>query len=222
MSKIYRYQGYPIVTPVDILIDEPAFTSTNTNMKELRSTSGLNSRWRLTFNIMYDAWVSESSDINVGSFFVDSVTKRNTTSTMEMVQHTFIDRHNPFKTGGFNSNASTSTMTINVPGQVDSGSTSATISITLADGSIPSDNLGNSAILAGTFVQFSNHNKLYLVTENVVHSNSTVTLNFFPGLKETVPASSTINSPWSTTKPTLHFIRSWEIDQVYNIRTPVL
>lgn len=73
------------------------------------------------------------------------------------------------------------------------------------------DNLGtfenNTKVIAkGSFIQFSNHTKIYTVTSDVVEG-SIRTINIFPKLQSAVPNATTIKLPNTPVKPTLSYTR---------------
>ena len=67
----------------------------------------------------------------------------------------------------------TSTVT-NPTGAIAATSVTATVSYT--SGTVP-------ILKRGDLIQFSNHNKTYMVTSDVTATGATVTINFFPGLR---------------------------------------
>jgi hypothetical protein len=67
--------------------------------------------------------------------------------------------------------------------------TSVTATVTWTSGTVP-------ILRAGDLIKFSNHNKTYMVTADVNATSTTVTINFFPGLRtaQTTAGSVTVNN----------------------------
>jgi hypothetical protein len=60
----------------------------------------------------------------------------------------------------------------------------------------------------GSFIQFSNHSKIYMVTSNVATSTASVLVNIYPSLRTTVNTAHFVYHPGSTVKPSLQYYRS--------------
>jgi hypothetical protein len=60
----------------------------------------------------------------------------------------------------------------------------------------------------GSFIQFSNHSKIYMVTSNVNTTDSNVSVGIYPSLRTSLTTSHLVYHPGSTAKPTLQYYRS--------------
>jgi hypothetical protein len=72
---------------------------------------------------------------------------------------------------------------IGVSGTPGIGSTSVTVSFaSLSQTAFTNAGLSTTVFKAGDFVKFNNHSKMYQLTDDVVISGTSATLNIFPGL----------------------------------------
>lgn len=62
----------------------------------------------------------------------------------------------------------------------------------------------------GSFIKFSNHSKIYMVTANVNTQTTAVSVSIYPELKQAILASTTVYHPGSSTKPVLQYYRDLE------------
>lgn len=135
-------------------------------------------RWELEFTVM-------TRDVEE-DLFVSSIVYANQARTMVMPQLLSVDN----KT------------TCSVAGTVSATATvaSSTVSITFSE-------IGTT-IPKGSFIKFSNHPKLYLVTSEVTTTGSPVVVSIFPVLREEVTSGVTVNHPGSPTKPMFTYYQS--------------
>jgi hypothetical protein len=62
----------------------------------------------------------------------------------------------------------------------------------------------------GSFIKFSNHNKIYMTTNNIETPGGSVTLQLYPTLRSNVTANTSLYHPGSSIKPTLQYYRDLE------------
>lgn len=62
----------------------------------------------------------------------------------------------------------------------------------------------------GSFIKFSNHAKLYMVTADVSTQTTPVPVSIFPSLRQNVSAGTTVYHPGSSTKPVITFYQSMD------------
>jgi hypothetical protein len=62
----------------------------------------------------------------------------------------------------------------------------------------------------GSFISFSNHSKLYMVTNNIQTTSSNVSVPIYPSLRAGVTSGTTVFHPGSTIKPSLQYYRDLE------------
>jgi hypothetical protein len=87
-----------------------------------------------------------------------------------------------------------------------------TAAATTAGSSTVSINFGQAARLLpkGSFIKFSNHAKLYMVTANVITQTTSVSVPIYPSLRTALVSGNTVNHPGSATKPVLQYYRNLE------------
>lgn len=119
---------------------------------------------------------------NLADYLISTVTKFDTVETMTMPQLVEVEK------------ATTAIGGVTTSGAVKpAGATSVAIS-------------GLSGILpAGSFIQFSNHSKIYITKNTITNSG---TLQIYPALVTSVPASNGLRHAKSSTKPQLNYIQS--------------
>jgi len=160
----YTFQGQDIVAPFRLSSNEPVFSTDSIALKVRRVKQGAQ-RWEMEFNVtMTDA----------SSTFADMVTTFHDQITFEMPQ-------------------------LNVRGEViSSGTCTDALTIQSAsaagDSTIPLTGMTvGTTINKGRFIKFSNHHKVYLVTETVTAQTSVVPiLNIYPSLRTPVPTSTSV------------------------------
>ena len=214
----YYYQGYPIVTPVIPMSNEPVLEGNTGNLQILRSTTGLSQRWEYKFKIIFDADTRGDGTSSTGNFFVQSVTRKNNIDVMPMIQQWEVDKYSPFRAAGANAGNRDGDMVITITGNITEGDMEAPIRVSPSVGgasfSVPAENINKVAVPVGSFIQFTNHSKVYLVTEDITFNSRTI--NFWPGLAEATTTSATIRNPYTTIKPQFNFWRS--LSNLHGIR----
>lgn len=155
----YTFQGQKIVTPFRISSNEPVFSADAVNLQVRRVKQGAQ-RWEMEFNVVME---------DPSSTFVDMISDFHNKITLEMPQ---------LNIRGEVISSGTCTSTVRSAGNLAAGSSSVNI-----------DGMGyNSTIKKGRFVQFSSHNKIYMITEDATGSSlGSSSLSIYPKLRELVP-----------------------------------
>jgi hypothetical protein len=120
-------------------------------------------------------------------YFVGIVTGIASAKTMVMPQLLSVDKK-------------VTVTSIGVPNTTPSGSSSVLINFSQVGKLLPK----------GSFIKFSNHSKIYMVTENVITQSTPVVVPIYPSLKVGVTASQPVYHPGSEVKPTLQYYRDLE------------
>jgi hypothetical protein len=120
-------------------------------------------------------------------YFVSMVTGIASAKTMTMPQLLSVDKKVTATNPG-------------VPSTAASGSNSVLIDFDQAEKLIPK----------GSFIKFSNHSKIYMITENIITQTTPVVVPIYPNLKVGVTASQLVYHPGSAVKPTLQYYRDLE------------
>ena len=157
------FLGEKISAPVQFISNQPGFISETITLKS-QYLAYNTQRWELSFEVLPE---------NPANFFRRMVSSTFSNITMEMPQihdgnqldHTF---------------DGTATISGN------EGVNSAVISFT-----VPSGNNG-LRIQPNTFIKFSNHDKVYLVTDSTVIASNAGTIDIFPTLRVALTSSHTI------------------------------
>lgn len=159
---VYYYKELPILAPFVITSNEPHFDVTTLSLKTQRVSQG-HQRWELSFDVQ-----AEMNDPD--RLLVDMLTEdQSLPDTMVMPQ---------FKNVVETTTASGS-VTVNSTTAV--GATTVSLNSSAASG----------ILKKGSFVKFSNHSKVYIVTEDSNFLISTASLSLYPSLKASVPSSTT-------------------------------
>ena len=161
MAK-YFYHGAEILAPVTIVSNQPVFDVNTVSLKKQRASQG-SQRWELSFRVLGTS--STESEL-----FLETVDEISDIHTMIMPQLPSIS-----------GNASSVITTIP---QTQGANASGDSSIVL------DNNSNNSGILKkGNFIKFSNHDKVYVLTNDLNFSSSatSLTANIYPDLQKAVP-----------------------------------
>jgi hypothetical protein len=124
---------------------------------------------------------------NEGDFLVGLVTGLSQAKTMVMPQLVSTD------------NKVTATNT-GVPSATAAGQSSVLINFSQIGGVLPK----------GSFIKFSNHAKIYMVTNAVTTSTSAVSVSIYPSLRTAVTTTHSVYHPGSSTKPLFQYYRDME------------
>jgi hypothetical protein len=159
----YTFQGQDIVAPFRLSSNEPVFSADTVNLRVRRVKQGAQ-RWEMEFKVvMTDA----------SSTFADMVSTFHEELTLEMPQ---------LNVRGENISSGTSTSSI----------TTFSGTQLVGDSTIAISGLGlGKTINKGRFIKFSNHNKIYLLTETVTGDGSDF-LNIYPSLRTSVAGATQI------------------------------
>jgi hypothetical protein len=120
-------------------------------------------------------------------YFVGIVTGISQAKTMVMPQLLSVDKK-------------VTATNLGVPNSTSAGQLSVLINFDQAGGFIPK----------GSFIKFSNHSKIYMVTNNVTTATSAVSVGIYPQLRTAVTTSHTVTHPGSGAKPMLQYYRDLE------------
>jgi hypothetical protein len=138
----YYYKGSKILAPLQITTNEPVFATDSVSLKQLRASQGAQ-RWEMTFSVLTN---DNAADILLGA--IDEIA---TANTMVMPQLKEVDDR-------ATQTASTAPVSVAAVG----GDTSVSVSKASISGTLP----------RGGFVKFSNHDKVYIVKQDVNFSGT--------------------------------------------------
>ena len=180
-SRVYYYQSYPIVAPVTIRSNYPFQESETYNLKIQRTTFG-SQRWELEFNVNFD-----SKDFRAADYFTEGVTSYVGLHTMPMPQFHGIDEfvNHTFPLACRANPVGSSSIDFTAIGPAQSTTT---------------------RIRKGTFIQFSNHSKVYLLTSDIM--NNDTSFDIFPTLRVALTTAHSVYHPGSRTIPQITSYRS--------------
>jgi hypothetical protein len=161
MAKVYYYKNAKILAPFSIISNQPVFEATSVSLKTQR-VNQQHQRWELDFNT-----VMESNNQVEG--FLASFESLDTAETFIMPQFPSV---NEAHTGSGNPIVAVS---------ADIGDDTVVVDSSTVSGLIPK----------GSFVKFSNHDKVYCLTADLdMDSGSTATASLYPQLRKDVTPSS--------------------------------
>lgn len=160
----YFYHGAQILAPFTIISNSPTYDADTVSLKKLRSTQG-HQRWELSFEVV--------ANDNAADLLLASVENLNTAATMIMPQIREVEDLN--------------TLSGNLVVPTETSANSATVVVTNTFSTL-------GILKKGTFIKFSNHGKIYLLSQDLdmAGASGTKTLNVFPKLQKTVSATSTV------------------------------
>jgi hypothetical protein len=162
---VYYFEGAQILAPVNFISNEPIYDSDTVSLKKQRATQNAQ-RWELSFNTLR---TTDSTDAIIANL-TSGITS---TATMIMPQLR---------------NVAENTTASGTP-HVDSTTTKGT-------SAIPIDRSTSSGIIPkGAFIKFSNHDKVYITTQEFSLAAGTVAnLAIFPSLRQDVPAGTNLET----------------------------
>jgi hypothetical protein len=161
--SVYYYNGSQILAPLQITSNEPVYSTDSISLKQLRASQGAQ-RWELSFNVLTN---DNAADLLLGAIDeIDSV------GSMVMPQLKEVSDKNTLV-------VDTSSVAVSAAG----GSSSVTVSRT-----------GNSGLLPrGSFVKFSNHDKVYIVKQDVdFFGIGNTAISIYPALTSALTAGHSI------------------------------
>lgn len=162
---VYYYQGLPIIAPFTIESNEPMYSAETLSLRQSRSKQGTQ-RWELSFNIKFTG--------SAGAWFARQLAASDKVSVMTMPQTTDVTARHTLAAG----------VKPYVNGNTVAGQ--AVIQIHSAQtGRIP----------AGSFVTFTNHSKVYMVTEDVTTAGAGNfrTVKLYPNLQHPLTGGTQMN-----------------------------
>lgn len=173
--KKYYYNGLEILTPFSIISNEPHFDMTTVSLKTQR-TSQNHQRWELSFNTIG----TETTEVD--SFFssfegIDSVKKMIMPQLNSVADSALVDSN---------------------------GENDYPLVLSTTAGSSGVNVIGtsdiNGILKKGSFIKFSNHDKIYVVTEDFDFTSSYSTqISIYPTLREAVVTGTTLKHGNSVT-----------------------
>jgi len=156
----YYYKGSKILAPLQITTNEPVFATDSVSLKQLRASQGAQ-RWEMTFSVLTN---DGAADILLGS--IDEIA---TANTMVMPQLKEVDDR-----------ATQTYSTAPVSVAAAGGDTSVSVSVASISGTLP----------RGSFVKFSNHDKVYIVKQDVNFSGTgSAVVEVYPPLNTALTTS---------------------------------
>lgn len=182
---VYYYKGVPIVAPLTIESNEPLFVADMLNLKQERVSQAAQ-RWELTFGAQF-----RDSE---GDYFAEVLSGISVAKEMIMPQLVSVDKR------------ITSSVTPTVDGAAAGGAATVNLDIAAETGTI---------IPAGTFIKFSNHNKIYAILETITTNGGTVAASIYPRLTDPVPDNALVYHANTSTKPTLKYYVS--VDNIQGV-----
>jgi len=160
----YTYKGSQIVTPFTIFSNQPVYEVQTVSLKTQRSSQNVQ-RWEISFTTVNTE--ETAADMLVG--LVDNIDTVETTVMPQLPS----------------AQLSTSTVTLRPNVLHVAGSTSIVLNTT--------STLAGDILKKGTFVQFDNHDKIYMVTTETILSGATSTIGIFPALRQDITTSTNLN-----------------------------
>jgi len=173
--KKYYYNGLEILTPFSIISNEPHFDMTTVSLKTQR-TSQNHQRWELSFNTL------GTENTEVDSFFssfegIDSVKKMIMPQLNSVADSALIDSNGEDDYPVVTSAAAGSNLVFVVANPNISGT-----------------------LKKGSFIKFSNHDKVYVLTQDFeISSSLNKQLYIYPSLRESIPSNTTVKHGNSVT-----------------------
>lgn len=159
---VYYYQGMKILAPFTITSNEPHFDIESISLKTYRVSQGYQ-RWDVSFDVQPEG--NEPQNLLVDMLIGD----QSGAATMVMPQ---------FKAVVENSTA-TGSASVNVAGVL--GDSTVSLNTSSAAGTLKK----------GSFISFSNHDKVYILTADLNMGGTTATANIYPTLRLAMPITTT-------------------------------
>ena len=160
----YYYNGAQILAPLSIVSNTPTYEADTVSLKKLRASQG-HQRWELSFNAM--------ANDNAADLLLSSVENLAIADTMVMPQLKEVEE------------ANTILGELLVTEITPANSGVVKINNTAATGGV---------LKKGSFIKFSNHDKVYVVSQDLSMQgfSGTVDLNIFPKLKKAMAADTEV------------------------------
>ena len=164
--SVYYYKGAQILAPFTIRSNEPMFDVDTISLKKERASQGAQ-RWELEFGTV---GVSDTMQ----DMLIASVTDQSAAQTMFMPQLTAVDEK-----------SSISSNTIDIAASASVGATSVSLTASGKTGTLPK----------GSFIKFSNSNKMYMTTTDVnLDGNTSESVSIYPELRVALTTANTLRN----------------------------
>jgi hypothetical protein len=161
--SVYYYNGSQILAPLQITSNEPVYSTDSISLKQLRASQGAQ-RWELSFNVL--------TNDNAADLLLGSIDEIDSPRSMTMPQLKEVSDKNTLV-------VDTSSIAVAAAG----GSSSVTVSRTSNSGLLPK----------GSFVKFSNHDKVYIVKQGVsLFGIGNASISIYPALTSALTTSHSI------------------------------
>jgi hypothetical protein len=160
--SVYYFNGAQILAPFTIISNEPVYEVDTVSLKKQRATQNVQ-RWELSFNTIG----TTETQVDI---FLGSAADNHTVQTMIMPQLPEVAAKTTISSSSFS-----------LAAPVSAGATTMLIAAGNNVGLLPK----------GSFFKFSNHDKIYITTSDVILSG-TSTVGFYPKLRKDVNNSHTI------------------------------
>jgi len=168
MAQTYYYNGSPILAPFQIRSNEPVFSADTASLKHFRTGQGVQ-RWEMSFEI-------ETSDNSV-DMLLGQIDAADAVQTMIMPQ---------MREALANfTHTSSGNRTIAVNGAHTTTDTTIAYNMGGSSGAM------SGVVSKGSFIKFSNSDKVYLVKQNATTGGSG-TLHIHPPLQKALTGSETV------------------------------
>ena len=177
--SVYYYEGAKILAPMTIMSNEPMFDVDTVSLKKQRASQNAQ-RWELSFNTIAEP----STQVDL---FLSSVETLDTVTSMIMPQLPRVDELYTL----------TQTST-GVNGSFSAGVSAVSISAATTTGFLPK----------GSFINFSNHSKVYVTTSDTTFTSGAVDVNLYPALRTSITSTDFLRT---NSECQLNYLRS--IDQ---------
>jgi hypothetical protein len=161
--SVYYFNGAQILAPLTITSNEPLYEVDTVSLRKQRASQGVQ-RWELAFNTVGTA----ETQVDI---FLGAVVDNQEVQSMVMPQLPQVD-----------AKTTLSQPTLNMFGTTVAGATTTLLVGTSAYGFIPK----------GTFFKFSNHDKIYVTTNDVQMGSTNKFMNFYPALRVQNTNSNTV------------------------------
>jgi len=177
--SVYYYEGAKILAPMTITSNEPMFDVDTVSLKKQRASQNAQ-RWELSFNTIAEP----STQVDL---FLSSVETLDTVTSIIMPQLPRVDELYTL----------TQTST-GVNGSFSAGVSAVSISAATTTGFLPK----------GSFINFSNHIKVYVTTSDTTFTSGAVDVNIYPALRTSITSTDFLRT---NSECQLNYLRS--IDQ---------
>jgi len=156
----YYYQGSPILAPLSITSNQPMFSIDTVSLKQSRTAQN-SQRWELSFDVL--------TNDNAVNLLLSSIDNLSSAQTMVMPQLKEVDDATTIA-----NDTDGTELFISATGVEPAGETTINLTRTAGQGLLPK----------GSFVKFSNHNKIYILkTEINFDTFTSGNVEIYPSLR---------------------------------------